>query len=279
MDMQAFQRQLKAIYSQSLETKKNWYSEVAVAYDQARPRYPKQILEQVITVAQLSPGARILEIGCGPGIATTALAELGFAVVGIEPSLAASQLAQQHCHTYPHVQICHTTFEEWHLEPKAFDAVFATTSFHWLSPEVACQKAAAALRDQGFLVLLWNTPPQPGKNVYQTWLQPIFQAYAPSLSGYEDISTHETYLHQFGQQVLDSGYFQDLVTGQHISEMICSVDRYLLLLSTLSPYIRLEPAQREQLLLALQETLKANFSEGLSTRYLSAFHLAQKKKI
>jgi SAM-dependent methyltransferase len=191
--MQAFQQQLEAIYSQSLESKKRWYSKVATAYDQARPRYPKQILDQVVTITQLSPGARVLEIGCGPGIATTALAELGFAVVGLEPSPEASQLAQHKCQAYPQIQILNTTFEEWDLEPEAFDVVFATTSFHWLSPETACQKAAAALRDEGFLVLFWNTPTQPNKDVYRTLQrQQLFTALGETLEANfpQDLPTH-----------------------------------------------------------------------------------------
>jgi protein-L-isoaspartate O-methyltransferase len=84
--MSEFRKQLEAIYAQSLETKKSWYSEVAIAYHQTRPRYPTPMMERVVDLAQLSPNAPILEIGCGPGIATTTFAELGFSVVAIEMS-------------------------------------------------------------------------------------------------------------------------------------------------------------------------------------------------
>jgi protein-L-isoaspartate O-methyltransferase len=274
--MSEFRKQLEAIYAQSLETKKSWYSEVAIAYHQTRPRYPTQMMERVVDLAQLSPNAPILEIGCGPGIATATFAELGFSVVAIEPSQEASALAKENCQNYSNVKIINTTFEEWELEPEKFDAVFATTSFHWLSPDIASHKSAAALKKEGFLILLWNTPPQPPQEIYQQFLQPIYQTYAPHLEGYETFTTYQENLNQFGQQLLDSGHFQNLVAETFISEITYTVEGYIMLLSTLSPYIKLEQQQRNELLTQLKETLNQNCGERLPTSYLSAFHLAQK---
>jgi methylase of polypeptide subunit release factors len=101
------------------EQRKNWYGEVAEAYNRVRPRYPQKLIARAVEVAQLPVDASILELGSGPGIATTAFAELGFSIVCLEPSLEACQVLQKNCSTYPQVEIRNTTFEDWELLPHA----------------------------------------------------------------------------------------------------------------------------------------------------------------
>ncbi len=60
----------------SLEQRKNWYSKVADAYNKTRPRYPQKLINRTVEIANLSKNTQILEIGCGPGTATTEFAKL-----------------------------------------------------------------------------------------------------------------------------------------------------------------------------------------------------------
>lgn len=256
------------------EQRKNWYSEVANAYNKTRPHYPQELICRAVEVAQLQKDAIILEVGSGPGTATTAFATFGFSMVCLEPSHEACQLARQNCVNYPKVEIRNTTFEDWDLETKKFDAVLAATSFHWVSPEIGYPKAAAGLKDSGFLMLLWNKEPQPDYEVYQA-LKQVYQAHAPSLARYEDRATQEKILQGLGQNMINSGLFKDLVYEQLACEITYSIDDYLTLLSTLSPYIRLEPQQRNYLFVCLREVLEKNCGYSIQTSYLSAFHIAR----
>ncbi len=258
------------------EQRKNWYSATAEAYNHARPRYPKTIINRVLALTNLPNHSIILEIGSGPGIATKEFANYGFSMVCIEPSLAACQLAQQNCRDYPLVNILNTTFEEWQLQPQQFDAVLAATSFHWVSREIGFPKAAKALKANGYLILLWNTSPQPSYEIHQR-LQPIYQIHAPTLAEYESKTCHEQNLRQFKTQIIDSGLFQGLVYEQQVCEVAYSIDDYLALLSTLSPYIKLDEKQREALFVALKIELKSIYSGRMDLSYLSAFHIAQKR--
>ncbi|WP_313952279.1 class I SAM-dependent methyltransferase [Nostoc sp. FACHB-110] len=156
-----FSEELQKYYSQELELRKNWYSPVADAYNKGRPNYNLELINRVIELTNLNPRMRILEIGCGPGNATVSFALQGVSLLCLEPSPAFCQLARQNCASYPNVEIQQTSFEEWELDLEKFDVVLAANSFHWLSPAVKYIKAAAALKDDGYLILLWNMTPQP----------------------------------------------------------------------------------------------------------------------
>ncbi len=97
---------------EDLETRKSWFSSIATLYDQARPRYLDALIQRAIDAIQLSPQSRLLEIGCGSGIAAVEFAPLGCSIVGLEPSKALYQLASDKCKPYANVHLLNTSFEE-----------------------------------------------------------------------------------------------------------------------------------------------------------------------
>ena len=271
--------QIQSIYKNyqndySLEQRKNWYSKVADAYNRTRPRYPLELVDRTIELAKLSENAKILEIGCGPGTATTEFAKFGFSMVCLEPSEESCNLATQNCAKFPDVEIINTTFEEW-VQTDKFDCVLAATSFHWVSTEIGYAKLEKTLKDNGSLILLWNKEPQPSYEVYQI-LDEVYQRQVPSLSRYEERGTQEKILRELGNNVIKSGFFKDLVYEQMECDRIYSIDNYLSLLSTLSPYIKLDSHQRDALFDDLRNTLHQHLGNTIETSYLSAFQIAWK---
>jgi SAM-dependent methyltransferase len=259
--------------------RRNWYSEVAKAYDRTRPRYPQAICDRAVQLANLSPGDRILEIGCGPAIATTTFAEMGLAITAIEPSEGQWAIAQQKCAPYDQAKVINNTFESWQMEAAnrqmQFDAVMATTSFHWLSPDTRCQKIAELLPPNGSLILLWNTPPVPSYEIYQL-LEPVYLEISPHLANYADGPSHQANLHEIAQGAIASGYFDNLTEMQMTPEMDYAIDDYLALLSTLSPYIALVEPQRKHLFARLRQVLIAEVGATFLTSFLSALHVLSK---
>jgi ubiquinone/menaquinone biosynthesis C-methylase UbiE len=275
--MQTWEQQINQFINEStLEQRKSWYSNAAEAYNRTRPRYPDEIISRVVELAQLPPNANILELGCGPGTATTAFAKLG-SMTCLEPSPEACEIARQNCINYPNVKIINTTFEEWELTNSKFDVVLAATSIHWISKEIRYIKTANALKPNGSLILLWNTASKPQDEVYQI-LHEVYQQVTPSLpeklhSGKE---THLSELSKFGQAILDSNLYYNL-TSEHFSyELTYSIDDYLALLGTFSPCIALEPQQRNSLFTTLKQALSSNWGKSLQIPCIASFHTAQK---
>ena len=256
------------------QQKKNCYGEVANTYNRVRPSYPQEIVDRVVELATLPEEAKILEVGCGPGTATKEFAKLGFSMVSLDPSPEACQLARHNCTQYKNVEIVNSSFEEWELQPQQFDAFLAATSFHWISSEIRYRKSADALKDKGALILLWNAAALPEHEVSQL-LNEVYQVRTPSLAGYERKKDEEN-LKKLGQAVIDSGRFQDLVSEQLTCELTYSIDDYLALLSTYSPYIALDPQKQNSLFQDLRKTLENNCGTSIELSYISAFHFARK---
>ncbi len=261
--------------SQDIEVRKNWYSPAAEAYNKARPRYPQKFIEQVVEIAQLSTNSKILELGCGTGTATTSFAQLGYSMICLEPNPDFFQLVQQNCQPYLNVEIQNTSFEEWTPDFNNFDAVLAASSFHWISPEIGYPKAANALKENGYLILLWNKELQPSYEVYQS-LSEVYQVHAPSLDRYEDQETQQEILKELGSMIIDSGQFKDLKFGYVKSEVVYSADEYLTLLNTYSPYLKLTSQNKEALFTDLKQRIENDFGGSLQLSYISAFHIGQK---
>jgi hypothetical protein len=123
--------------------------------------------------------------------------------------------------------------------------------------------------------LLWNKELQPEYEVYQS-LSASYQKYAPSLYKYEDKETQEAILKQLGEISLDSGKFDNFVTENFRSEVNYTIDDYLMLLMTYSPYFQLEQQIKNELFSELKEIMQNKCGEQIKLFYSSVFHLMQK---
>jgi SAM-dependent methyltransferase len=261
-------------YGRDLEQRKRWYSDAAQAYAEARPRYPQALIDRAIALTQLDANSSILELGCGPAIATVDFAAFGCHLEGIEPNPDFYRLARQVCRSYPNVRLHNCTFEEWDLPRQKFDAIVAATSFHWISPNIGYPKSVAALHPEGHLILLWNKELQPQAEVYQQ-LSEVYQTYAPTVDRtYENTSTQIAILDRLGQMAIDSGYFRDLVTEWVEVKVEYPIDRYLLLLTTYSNHLKLPPQQQQALFNGLRQLLQRN-GDAIELSYVSAVYIAR----
>lgn len=232
------------------EERKRWYSQAAKAYRWARPKYPDALVDRVIRQAGLHPGDAVLEMGCGPGIATESFAHRGLVMQCVEPSPAACELARQTCADYSDVTVTNSTFEDFPLAGKQFDAVLAATSFHWVSPAVACQKSAAALAPGGSLILLWATPPQPREDLCQ-YLRPVYEQYqlADKIRyQWRQQAYYQANFEGFARVIGDSEWFPHTAVEVIEHQSMYSIEKYVALLSTLSDYIALPTETRQSLL-------------------------------
>jgi ubiquinone/menaquinone biosynthesis C-methylase UbiE len=126
---------------------------IADQYEASRPGYPAHVVEFVASTAGLGPRAAVLEVGCGTGQLTKALAGSGFRLTAVDigPSMVAAARRR-----LPRLGVSFqvTSFEDLAAADASFDLVISSAAFHWIDPEVAFSKSARLLRPGGWLALL-----------------------------------------------------------------------------------------------------------------------------
>lgn len=139
----------------------NSFGGAAENYDAYRPRYPDQLIDDV-----LAPGARrVLEAGAGTGIASMQLIERGADLLAVEPDTRMAAVAQA-----KGIPVEIATFEQWEPAGRRFDRVVFAASFHWVDPAVALPKIRGMLSDGGKLALIWNRlrPTNPTRDEFES---------------------------------------------------------------------------------------------------------------
>ena len=139
--------------NESLRRKES-FDAVADAYDAYRSPPPPEVVTAILHSSKLGVGSRVLEIGCGTGQLSVALAEHGIDLTAVElgPRLAAH--ATRNLARFRTARVELSSFEAWPLPREKFDAVVCASAFHWLDPNLRWAKAAAALRAGGCLTIL-----------------------------------------------------------------------------------------------------------------------------
>jgi SAM-dependent methyltransferase len=105
----------------------------AERYDRARPRYPDVMVERILAA---SPGADVVDVGCGTGIAARQLEAAGARVLGVEVDARMADGARRRG-----LEVEVAAFETWDPAGRTFDAVAAGQAWHWIDPLAGAVKA------------------------------------------------------------------------------------------------------------------------------------------
>ncbi|HEY2563044.1 MAG TPA: class I SAM-dependent methyltransferase [Acidimicrobiales bacterium] len=130
------------------------FDEVPELYDRVRPTYPDELFADLVSIAGIHQGSSVLEVGCGTGQATRALAALGFSVTAVEPGAGMAALARQRLSGFHNVQVETSTFEEWDNRGRRFDLLLAAASWHWVDPAIGWPRAYVVLRPGAWMALV-----------------------------------------------------------------------------------------------------------------------------
>lgn len=227
------------------------FDEVAQLYDKARPSYPSKLIEDVIELSALENSAKILEIGTGTGKATIPFANKGYTIHCLEPGKNLAAIAVENLQSYPKVAIETVTFEDWELQAATFDLVISGQAIHWVPSEIAYPKIAKALKKTGSIAFFWNMSPNHEGEMFRQ-IDEAYKTYAKS-----SLRPVEEQRRERENELLQSGYFKNLVVKQYPWSMRYSTQEYLDLLNTQSDYQILPQANQENLSHAIAEILNA----------------------
>jgi SAM-dependent methyltransferase len=100
------------------------------------------------------PCATALEIGCGAGAFSRRLAERSGRVLGLDLAPEMVRIARERSKNYPNVEYETADVLQWDFPREKFGCVASVATFHHLPFEGLLQKAKAALKPGGVLLIL-----------------------------------------------------------------------------------------------------------------------------
>jgi SAM-dependent methyltransferase len=230
------------------------FDAVAHLYDRTRPGYPEPLFDDIVRLSGIPEGGRILEIGPGTGQATLPLARRDFSVLGLELGASMARVCRSNCREFPNVEIRNTTFENWEVEPEAFDVVLAATAFHWIPHRVAYPSCARTLKPAGSLALLWNFVDICETGFYKE-LQDVYNRIVPRMR----LSLPpELRIERQRKKIVGSGLFGPVTVLRYPWQNEYTADRYIGLLKTMSDHAILAPQVRRDLFRAIRRLIADN---------------------
>ncbi|MGW7565377.1 class I SAM-dependent methyltransferase [Streptomyces tendae] len=221
-------------------------------YDRARPSYPDALVTRVVGDR---PEPDVLDVGCGTGIAARQFQAAGCTVLGVEPDAGMADFAR--ARGLP-VEVA--TFETWEPAGRAFDAVIAAQSWHWVDPAVGALKAARVLRPNGRLAIfghVFEPPPAVAEP-----LAAALRRVAPD-SPFSDqparrpLETYQAGYAKIADGIRETGRFDDPEQWRFDWQRSYTRDQWLELLPTTGGLTRLRPDQLAEILGAVGHAIDA----------------------
>lgn len=224
---------------------------VAEAYERFRPGYPVELFDMVMAYAG-HPVQTALEIGAGTGKATRLFAQHGVIVTATDPD--GSMLAELRKHVPANVTTVQAAFED--LRPgERYGLVYAVAALHWTTPEGRWSRMAALLEPGGVFASCGG----PFRLADPAVEEAVRAARAPFLEGDEIPSPDGTppghEMQWPGTELQRSEWFTSVQQSVIERRVTMSARDYVGHLSTISAYLVLPTAQREQVFSQIMQVL------------------------
>jgi len=163
------------------------------AYVDARPRYPRELVDVIEGDTGIGADAVIADIGSGTGFSAEPFLETGRRVIGIEPNAPMREAAEELLASYSTFVSLDGTAEQTSLPDRSVDLVIAGQAFHWFDVGRAREEFRRILRPPYPVALFWNARRES---------TPFLRAYEALLekygTDYREVRERTEGLHQAG---------------------------------------------------------------------------------
>jgi trans-aconitate methyltransferase len=209
------------------------FNEIAQLYDNARMGYPSQIYEVINIYTGINQSSRILEIGCGSGIATQEIyGKWNSNITAIDPGLQLLEIAQKKSPMNSSIEYVNCRFEDF-KSPEKFDAVFSANAFHWLDKRTKYKKSNELLNKEGKLILFWNNYLIEDEDVHND-IQNIYAKFHPDGSMKNARLHYKNKIRNRKNEINNSLFFDLLVHHEYSSSINMNSIQYINLLKSFS---------------------------------------------
>lgn len=133
------------------------FSDRVADYIKYRPNYPEKIVDILEQLAKINKTKKVADIGSGTGISSILFLKRNYNVIGVEPNTEMRTAAEQILFDFKNFKSVDGTAENTNLPDKCVDLIFSGQAFHWFDKEKCKIEFNRILKDNGNLVLVWNS--------------------------------------------------------------------------------------------------------------------------
>jgi SAM-dependent methyltransferase len=253
------------------------FEQAARIYHEARPSYPEELFDDLVALAGLPSGGRILEIGCGTGVATLPLARRGYAIHCIELGEQLAAVARENLAAYPGVSVEVGEFEELSLEAATYDLAISATAWHWIDQPIGYRKVARSLKPGGSIAI-WRHEHVWSAAGGDFWVdvQEIYERHMPGTEPGLRLQHPDDFPGETAE-IEASGLFGPVTLRRYVWDIAYDAESYLRLLSTYSGHIDLAEPNRTRLFQGIADLINGPYGGRIVKGYMSILHVARRR--
>ena len=226
------------------------FDKIPERFDKYRPRYCKELFQELEMVCGLKLGKKVLEIGPGTGQATEPILKTGCDYTAIELGENFTALMKDKFGCYQNFHIVNADFENYSFNKNIFDFVYSAATIQWIPEETAFAKTYKILKPGGYFAMFMTRSDETSANPsLRTEIDKVYHKYFHVKERYHCKIDYEN--------VLNYG-FENMKYKEWKSVRKLNADEYICYISTHCDHITLE------------EPYKSNFYAGIRNAIMEA---------
>lgn len=213
-------------------------------YDRARPPYPADLVERITGGRS---GLRVLDVGCGTGIAARQFQDAGCIVLGVDPDERMAAYARERG-----LDVEVSSFEAWEASGRRFDVVTAAQAWHWIDPAVGIRKAADVLCPGGRLAIFGHVfePPDPVAKATAEAYRRVVPDSPFNAQGRRPLELYQAGYARTAESISSSGVFKSVEQWRFNWSKPYTREEWLALMPTTGGLTQLSAEQQSEILRA-----------------------------
>ncbi len=204
-------------------------------FDEWRPRYCKELFDDLISYAKLDSTKSVLEVGAGTGQATEPILKTNCNYTAIELGENFTEFMKSKFSVYDNFHIINDDFETYEFPKNQFDLVYSAAAFQWIPEKIGYPKAFEILKSGGTFAMFMMRPDLRAGGGYtdEPLYSKIQEVYA------EHFHPEVNYTCSLDYDAREKYGFTDLECRYYHKTREYTADEYVSLISTHSDHLTL----------------------------------------
>jgi SAM-dependent methyltransferase len=221
------------------------FGSIAEDYNELRPQPPRSAVDWLVP-----PGCEVaVDVGAGTGLFTRALLGRVRQVIAVEPDARMREVLSARS---PGVRVVEGQGESIPLPDAAADALFVSSAWHWMDPELAVPEIGRVLRDGGRFGLIWTS-----RDREVDWVRELDHGLRSQDTS--EAASADRFRRHLDFELPEPQVFHNIARETFRFSRTMTVDNVVAMLGTYSRAIIASPDDRAQAKAAARVALEARF--------------------